>query len=33
MAITEAFKETIWLRGLLGEICDDLQHTIVFCDS
>ena len=33
MAITKACKETIWLRGFLGEICDDLKTTIVFCDS
>ena len=33
MAITKAFKEAIWLRGLLDEICGDLQTTIVFCDS
>ena len=33
MAITESCKEAIWLRGLLSEICDDLQTTIIFCDS
>ena len=33
MAIKEACKESIWLRGLLSEICDDLQTTTVFCDS
>ena len=33
MAITKVCKVAIWLRGLLGEICDDLQTTIVFCDS
>ena len=33
MAITETCKESILLRGLLREICDDLQTTIVFCDS
>ena len=33
MAITKACKESIWLKGLLGEICDDLQTTTVFCDS
>ena len=30
MAITEACS---WLRGLLSEICDDFQTTIVFYDS
>ena len=33
MAITEACKETIWLKGLFGELNDNLQITIVFCDS
>ena len=33
MAITEAYKEAIWLRGFLGEICDHLQIITVFCDS
>ena len=33
MAITEACKEAIWLKGFLGEICDDLQTTTVFYDS
>ena len=33
MAIIEACKEDIWLRGLHGEICDDLQTTTVFCDN
>ena len=33
MAITKVCKETIWLGGFLGEICDDLKTTIVFCDS
>ncbi|PHT36252.1 hypothetical protein CQW23_23952 [Capsicum baccatum] len=32
MAITEAFKEVIWLRGLFGELSKDLQITMVFCD-
>ena len=27
MTIAEACKEAIWLRGLLGEICGDLQTT------
>ena len=25
MTITKACKEAIWLKGLLGEICGDLQ--------
>ena len=33
MAITKAYKEVIWLRGLLVEICDDLQTTTILCDS
>ena len=33
MAITEAFKEAIWLKGLFGDLCDDVQTTTVFCDS
>ena len=33
MVITEACKETIWLRDFLGEICGDWQTTTVFCDS
>ena len=24
MAITKPFKKSTWLRGFLGEICDDL---------
>ncbi|KAF3618096.1 hypothetical protein FXO38_33610, partial [Capsicum annuum] len=33
MAITEAFKEAIWLKGLFGELSKDLQITTVSCDS
>ncbi|KAG8490593.1 hypothetical protein CXB51_013752 [Gossypium anomalum] len=33
MTITEACKETIWLKGLFGELSKDLQISIVFCDS
>ncbi|PHT27902.1 hypothetical protein CQW23_32497 [Capsicum baccatum] len=33
IAITEAFKEAIWLKGLFGELRKDLQITTVFCDS
>ena len=33
MAIIEACKESIWLRGFLVEICDDLHTTTVFFDS
>ncbi|PHT81495.1 hypothetical protein T459_14510 [Capsicum annuum] len=33
MAITEAFKEAIWLKGLFGELSKYLQITIVFCES
>ncbi|KAG8489021.1 hypothetical protein CXB51_017120 [Gossypium anomalum] len=33
MAITEACKEAIWLKGLFGELNKDLQISTVFCDS
>ena len=33
MVIIESCKEALWLRGLLSEICNDLQTTIVFCGS
>ena len=33
MAITEACKEAIWLKGLFDELSKDLQITTVFCDS
>ncbi|PHU26198.1 Retrovirus-related Pol polyprotein from transposon TNT 1-94 [Capsicum chinense] len=33
MAIIEAFKEAIWLKGLFGELSKDLQITTVFCHS
>ncbi|KAF3683009.1 hypothetical protein FXO37_02078 [Capsicum annuum] len=33
IAITEDFKEAIWLKGLFGELRKDLQLTTVFCDS
>ncbi|KAG8472511.1 hypothetical protein CXB51_035267 [Gossypium anomalum] len=33
MAITEACKEAIWLKGLFSELNEDLQINIVFCDS
>ncbi|KAF3617513.1 hypothetical protein FXO38_33951 [Capsicum annuum] len=33
VAIIEAFKEAIWLKGLFGELCKDFQITSVFCDS
>ncbi|PHT93718.1 hypothetical protein T459_01600 [Capsicum annuum] len=33
MAITEAFKEVIWLKGLLRELSKDLQITTIFCNS
>ncbi|PHT79031.1 hypothetical protein T459_17083 [Capsicum annuum] len=32
-AITEAFKEAIWLKVLFGELSKHLQITTVFCDS
>ncbi|KAG8479016.1 hypothetical protein CXB51_029921 [Gossypium anomalum] len=33
MAITEACKEAIWLKGLFSEINEDLQISTIFCDS
>nr|GEV80080.1 hypothetical protein [Tanacetum cinerariifolium] len=33
MAISEAFKEAIWLRNLYGELCGDTSSTKIFCDS
>ena len=33
MAITEAIKETIWLKGLFGELCNDLKLMALFCDN
>ncbi|KAG8483801.1 hypothetical protein CXB51_022649 [Gossypium anomalum] len=33
MAITEACKETIWLKGLFSELNEDFQISTVFCDS
>ena len=33
MAVVEAVKEAIWLRGLVGELSSNLQKIIVHCDS
>ncbi|KAG8472363.1 hypothetical protein CXB51_034244 [Gossypium anomalum] len=33
IAITEACKEAIWLKGLFSELNEDLQISTVFCDS
>ncbi|KAG8498902.1 hypothetical protein CXB51_005261 [Gossypium anomalum] len=33
MAITEACKEAIWLKGLFSELNEDLQISTIFCDS
>ncbi|KAG8483163.1 hypothetical protein CXB51_022140 [Gossypium anomalum] len=33
MAITEACKEAIWLKGLFSELNEDLQISTVFCDN
>ncbi|KAG8492887.1 hypothetical protein CXB51_010059 [Gossypium anomalum] len=33
MAITEACKEAIWLKGRFSELNEDLQISTVFCDS
>ena len=31
--MTEAVKEVIWLRGLLGELISDQEVITVYCDS
>ena len=33
MAISEACKEAIWLKGLYAELCGDLSCPTVFSDS
>ena len=33
MAVTEAIKETLWLRGLFGELTLQQGVTTIFCDS
>ena len=33
MTITEAFKETLWLKGLFGELSEQLHIGTLFYDS
>ena len=33
MAIVEAYKESVWLRGLFAELCGDDTCNNLFCDS
>ena len=33
MEITEAYKEVLWLKGLFGELSDQLQISTLFYDS
>lgn len=33
MALTEAIKEALWLRGLFGELMLEIGPSVVFCDS
>ena len=33
MAVIEACKEAIWLKGLFGELSDQLHISTLFCDS
>ena len=33
MAMTEAIKEVIWLRGLFSELCLHQSVTTIYCDS
>ena len=33
MAVTKPCKEVLWLRGLFGELSDQLQINTLFCNS
>ena len=33
MAVTEVCKEALWLKGLSGELSDQLQINTLFCNS
>jgi hypothetical protein len=33
MAINEAYKETVWLKGLFAELCGNDSCIKLFCDS
>ena len=33
MAVTETCKNALWLKGLFGELSDQLQISTLFCDS
>ena len=33
MAVTEAFKEAIWLHGLIDDLGFVQEHVDVYCDS
>jgi hypothetical protein len=33
MAINEACKEVVWLKGLFAELCGDDSYIKLFCDS
>ena len=33
MAVTETCKEAFWLKGLFGELSDQLQISTLFCNS
>ena len=33
LTITESYKETLWLKGLFGELSEQLQINTLFCDS
>ena len=33
MAVTKAFKEVIWLHGLINNLGTDQKHVDVYCDS
>ena len=33
MAISEAVKEVIWVRQLVGELVQEEQEIVIYCDS
>ena len=33
MAVTKASKKAFWLKGLFGELSDQLQISTMFCDN
>ena len=33
IAIAKSFKEVMWLKGLVGDICNKVCSVCVYCDS